>query len=235
MYRTEFWTLWEKARVRWFLREQYRNMYIIYGETDHQPRLDAWDKCLGLVHWEDPEASGGEGGGKGESGWGIHVNPWLIHVNVWQKPLQYCKVISLQLIKINGEKEKKQRHCVADKGLSSQSYGFSSSHVWMWELDRKEGWTPKNSCFWTVVLEKTLESPLDCKKIKPVNPKGNQSWIVIGRTDAEAEAPILWPPDANNWLLGKDSDVGKDWKQEEKGTTEDEVAGWYHQLGHECE
>ena len=94
-------------------------MYIIYGETDHQPRLDAWDKCSGLVHWEDPEESGGEGGGKGESGRGIHVNPWLIHVNVWQKPLQYCKVISLQLIKINGGKEKKQRPWIADKGLSS--------------------------------------------------------------------------------------------------------------------
>ena len=86
-------------------REQHQNMYIIYGETDHQPRLDAWDKCSGLVHWEDPEGSGREGGGRGGSGWGIHVNPWLIHVNVWQKPLQYCKVISLQLIKINGKKK----------------------------------------------------------------------------------------------------------------------------------
>ena len=116
----------------------------------------------------------------------------------------------------------KSRHILADKGLSSQSYGFSSSHVWMWELDHKESWALKNWCFWTVVLEKTLESPLDCKGIQWVNPKGNQSSIVIGRTDAEA--PILWPPDEKNWLLRKDSDAGKDWRQEEeKGTTEDEM------------
>ena len=106
--------------------------------------------------------------------------------------------------------------------------------VWMWELDRKESWAPKNWCFWTVVLEKTLESPLDCMEIKPVNPKGNQSWIFIGRTDAEAEAPIRWPPDAKNWLIGKDPDSRKHWRQEEKGTTEDEMVGWHHPLnGHE--
>ena len=99
---------------------------------------------------------------------------------------------------------KKHRHPFADKGPSSQSYGFSSSHIWMWELDHKEDWVQKNWCLWTVVLEKTLESPLDCKKIKPVNPKGNKSWIFIGKTDAEAEAPILWPPDAKNWLIRKD-------------------------------
>ena len=99
---------------------------------------------------------------------------------------------------------KKQRHYFVNKGLSSQSYGFSSSHVWMWELDYKESWVPKSWWFWTVVLEKTLESPLDCKKIIPVNPKGNQSWIFIGRTDVEAETPILWPPDAKYWLTGKD-------------------------------
>ena len=116
----------------------------------------------------------------------------------------------------------KSRHILADKGLSSQSYGFSSSHVWMWELDHKESWALKNWCFWTVVLEKTLESPLDCKGIQWVNPKGNQSSIVIGRTDAEA--PILWPPVEKNWLLRKDPDAGKDWRQEEeKGTTEDEM------------
>ena len=113
----------------------------------------------------------------------------------------------------------------ANKGPSSQSYGFSSSHVWMWELDYKESWAPKNWCFWTVVLEKTLESPLDCKEIKSVNPKGNQSWIGIGRTDAEAEAPILWPSDAKNWLIWKDTDAGKDLRREEKGTTEDEIVG----------
>ena len=121
-----------------------------------------------------------------------------------------------------------------NKGPSSQSYGFSSGHAWMWELDYKESWAPKNRCFWTVVLEKTLESSLDCKEIKPINPKGNQPWIFIWRTDAEAEAPILWPPDAMNWLTGKDPDAGKDRRREEKGTTEDEMVGWHHCLnGHE--
>jgi len=112
----------------------------------------------------------------------------------------------------------------------SQRYRFSSRHVWMWELDYKESWAPKNWCFWTVVLEKTLESPLDCKEIQPVHPKGNQSCIFIGRTDAEAETPILWPPDVKNWLIGKDLDAGKDWRQEEKGMTEDETVGWHHQF-----
>ena len=131
---------------------------------------------------------------------------------------------------------KKQKHYFANKGPPSQSFGFSSSQVWMWELDYKESWSLKNWCFWTVVLEKTLESPLDCKEIQPVHPKGNQSWIFIGRTDAEAEAPILWPPDVKNWLIGKDSDAGRGWGQEEKGTTEDEMAGWHHSLdGRESE
>ena len=130
---------------------------------------------------------------------------------------------------------KKQRHHFTDKGLSSQSYGFSGSHVRMWELDNKEGWVPKNWCFWTVVLEKTLESPLD-SKIKPVNPQGNQSCIFIGRTDAEAKAPILWPPDLKSCLTGKDPDAGKDWGQDEKGATEDEMVRWNHRLnGHEFE
>ena len=112
---------------------------------------------------------------------------------------------------------------------------FSSSHVWMWELDYKESWVPKNWCFWTVVLEKTLECPSDCKEIQPVHPKGNQPWIFIGRTDVEAETPILWPPDVKNWLLGKDPDAGKDSRQEEKWT-EDGMVGWHHQLnGHEFE
>ena len=106
----------------------------------------------------------------------------------------------------------------------------------MWEFDHKEAWAMKNWCFWTVVLEKTLESPLDCKEIQPVHPKGDQSWVFTGRTDAEAEAPTFWPPDVKNWLFGKDPDAGKDWRQEEKGTIEDEVAGWHHQLdGHEFE
>ena len=129
---------------------------------------------------------------------------------------------------------KKQRHYFASKYPSSQGYGFFSSHVWMWGLDYKEGWVPKNWCFWTVVL-KTLENPLDCKEIQPVHPKGDQSWVFIGRTDAKAETPILWPPDEKNWLIWKDPDAGKDWRWEEKGTTEDEmVVGWHHQLhGHE--
>ena len=123
---------------------------------------------------------------------------------------------------------KKQKHYFANKGLSSQSYGFSSSHVWMWELDYKERWAPKNWCFCTVVLEKALESPLDCKEIQPVSSKGNQSWIFIGRNDTEAETPIIWPPDVKNWLIWKDPDTGKDWRQEVKGTTEEEMVGWHH-------
>ena len=119
---------------------------------------------------------------------------------------------------------KKQRHYFANKSPSSQGYGFSSGHVWVWELDYKESRAPKNWCFWTVVLEKTLESPLDCKEIQPINPKGDQSWVFIGRTDVEAETPIHWPPDAKSWL------IGIDWRWEEKGTTEDEMAGWHHGL-----
>ena len=130
----------------------------------------------------------------------------------------------------------KSRDYFANKGPSSRRYSFSSSHVWMWELDHKESWALKNWCFWIVVLGKTLESPLDSKEIKPAHPKGNQSWIFIGRTDAEAEAPILWPPDAKNWLIWKDPDAGKDWRQEKKGTTEDKMVGWHHWLnGHEFE
>ena len=120
----------------------------------------------------------------------------------------------------------KQRHYFTNKGPSSQSYGASSSHAWMWELDYKESWAPK---IWTAVLEKTLESPLNCKDFKPVNLKGNQSWIFIGRIDNEAETPILWPPDVKNWLIWKDPDVGKNWRPE-KGTTEYEMVGWHHWL-----
>ena len=125
---------------------------------------------------------------------------------------------------------KKQRHYFANKGPSSQGYGFSSGHVWKWELNYKESWAQKNWGFWTVVLEKTLESPLDCKEIQPVHPKGYQFWVFIGRTDFEAETPILWPLDVKSWLIGKDSDAGKDWRQEEKGRTEDEMVGWHHWL-----
>ena len=130
-----------------------------------------------------PRGSGWRGRWEGELGWGIHINPWLIHVNVWQKPLQYCQVISLQLIKINGKK--------------------------------KKSWAPKNWCFWILVLEKTLKSPLDSNETQSVHPKGNQSWIFIGRTDAEAEAPKIWPPDANNWLIWKDPDARDDWGKKE--------------------
>ena len=139
----------------------------------------------------------------------------------WKKPRQHIK---------------KQRHYFDDKCPYSQSYCFSSSHVKMWELDYQESWAPKYWCFWTVVLEKTLEIPLDWKEIKPVNLKGNRSWIFIGRTDAEAEASILWLPDEMNWLSRKDPDAGQDWRQEEKVMTENEMVGCHHQLdGHEFE
>ena len=129
---------------------------------------------------------------------------------------------------------KKQRDYSANKVPSSQSYGFPSSHVWMWELDGEEIWAPKNWCFWTVVLEKPLESPLDCKEIQSILPKGDQFWVFIGRTDVEAETPVLWPPHAKNWLIGEDPDAGKDWRREEKGMTEGEMVGWHHQCdGHE--
>ena len=128
---------------------------------------------------------------------------------------------------------KKQRHYFVNEGHSSQGYCFSSGHVWMRELDYKESWALRNLCSWTVVLEKTLESPLDYQKIQPVHPKGDQSWVFIGMTDVEAETPILWPPDVKSWLIWKDPDAGKDWGQEEKGTTENETVGWHHWLnGH---
>ena len=123
---------------------------------------------------------------------------------------------------------KNQRHYFTKRGLSSQSYGFSSIHVWIWELDYKESWAPKNWCFWTVVLKKTLGSPLDCKEIQPVHPKGNLPWIFIGRTDAKAETLILWPPDMKNHLIGKDLDARKDWKWEEKDNRE--WGGWMASL-----
>ena len=133
-----------------------------------------------------------------------------------------------------GQHITKQGHYFADKGPSSQGYGFSSGHVWMWELDGEESWALKNWCFWTVVLEKTVESPLDCKESQPVFLKGDQSWVFIGRIDVEAETPILWPAYVKSWLIWKDPDTGKDWRQEEKGTTEDEMVGWHHRVdGHE--
>ena len=131
---------------------------------------------------------------------------------------------------------KKQRHYFVSKGPSSQGYGFPSSHVWMWDLDCEEGWAQENWYFWTMVLEKTLESPLDCKEIQPVHSEGDKPWDFFGRNDAEAETPVLWPPHAKSWLIVKDSDAGRDWGQEEKGTAKDEMAGWHHGLdGRESE
>ena len=124
---------------------------------------------------------------------------------------------------------KKQRHYFANKSLSSEGYDFSSSHVWMWELNYKETWALKNWCFWTEVLEKNVESPLDFEEIQPVHPKGDQSWVFIGRADVEAETPILWPPDVKKWLTGKDADAGKDWRQE-KEMKGDDMVGWHHRL-----
>ena len=125
---------------------------------------------------------------------------------------------------------KKQRHYFANKRPSTQSYGFSSSHVWMWELDCEENWVLKNWWFWTVVLDKTLESPLDCKEIQPVYSKGDQSWVLFGSADSKVETPVLWSPHEKSWLIGKDSDAERNWRQEEKGMTEDEMAGWHHWL-----
>ena len=127
----------------------------------------------------------------------------------------------------------KSRDIILPTKVCLEGSDFSSSHEWMWGLDYKESWAPKNWCFWTVVLEKTLESPLDWKDIQPVHPKGDQSWVFTGRTDVEAETPMLFPPDTKSWLIWKDPVAGKDWGQEEKGMTEDEVVVWHHRLnGH---
>ena len=157
------------------------------------------------------------------------------HVRTKDFKIKKIKSKKIPYIRDFTHTKKRQRHQFANKGPSSQSYGFCSSHVWMWELDYKESWELKNWCFWAVVLEKTLDGPLDCK-IKPVNPKGNQPWIFIRRTDAEAEVPVLWPPDAKSQLIRKDPDARKDWRQEKKGMTDDEIIGWHHWLnGHEFE
>ena len=157
-------------------------------------------------------------------------------VNAAMKLKDACSLEEKLWLYIPRQHIQKHRRYFATKGPSSQSYDFSSSHVWMWELDYIESWAPKNWYFWTEVLQKTLESPLDFKEIQPVNPKGNQSWIFNGRTDAEAETPIFWPPNLKNWLIGKDPDAEKDWRQEEKGMTKDEMVGWHYQLnGHDLE
>ena len=158
--------------------------------------------------------------------WSISPHP----LNVGQPQYNFLLIKRVQwkkswetAISTNLDSILKSRDITLSAKLYSQSYGFTSSHVQMWELDHKEGWALKNWWFWTVVLGKTLESPLDCMEIKPVSPKGNQHWIFTGRTDAEAEAPILWPPDVKSQLIRKDPDAGKDWRQEEKGITEDEI------------
>ena len=164
-------------------------------------------------------------------------NDWATELN-WKVHSSHSKTLAPWKKSYDQTEQytKKQRHYCSNKGLSNQSCGFSSSNVRMWELDYKESWAPKNWCFWTVVLEKTLESPLDSKEIQPVHHKGNQSWIFIGSTDVEAETPILWPPDVKNLLIWKDPDAGKDWRWEEKGMTADQMVGWHHLLdGHEYE
>ena len=164
----------------------------------------------------------------------------------WDRP-PLRKRMKISAVGVKEDKLESGRQSQRDKGtplldpksisvtLTFTGNKISSSRVWMWELDYKESWVPKNWWFWTVMLKKTLESPLDCKEIQPVHPKGNQSRIFIGRTDAEAETPIRWPPDVKNWLIGKEPEAGKDWRQE-KGTTEDEMLGWHPRLdGHEFE
>ena len=154
------------------------------------------------------------------------------HCRWWLQPWNKRRLFLGRKVITNLASILKSRDYFANKGLSNQGYGFSSGHVCMWELDYKESWALKNWCFWTVVLENILESPLACKEIQPVQPK-DQSWVFIGKTDIAAETPILWPPDEKSWLIGKDPDAGKDWGQEEKGTTKDEMLEWHHQLdGH---
>ena len=172
-------------------------------------------------------------GNSGNSGW-LYFSGLQNHCRWWLQPWNQ-KMLTPWKESYDQPRQhiRKQRHYFASRGLSSQDYGFSSSHVWMSELDCEESWALKNWCFWTVLLEKTLESPLDCKEIQPVHSKGDLSWVFIGRTDVEAETPVLWPPDAKSWSIGKDPDAGKDWGQEEKGTTEDKMVGWHHRLnGH---
>ena len=158
--------------------------------------------------------------------WGLWLQPWNKKMlapwkKIYDKPRQHIL---------------KQRLPFANKGLYSQSYDFFPVAMFRWELNYKEGWVPNKWCFQIVVLEKILDSPLDCKEIKPVNPRGNQPRVFIGRTDAETEAPILWPHDAKSWLIRKDPDAGNDWRQKEKAVAEDEMVRWNHQFnGHEFE
>ena len=155
---------------------------------------------------------------------------FTLYLNILHLQIKRCFLLGRKVM-INLESILKSRDItLPTKVRLTQGYGFSSSQVYLWELDYKESWVLKNWCFCTVVVEKTLESPLHCKEIQPVHPKGDQSWLFIGRTDVEAETPILWPPDVKSWLFWKDPDSGKDWGQEEKGTTEVEMIGWHHLL-----
>ena len=163
--------------------------------------------------------------GKGGSSDGFPLFGLQNHCGWWLQPWNEKMTASWQESHYKpGQCVEKQRRYSADKGSHGRGYGLSSGHVWLWELDHKKSRKPKNWCFWTVELEKTLGSPLDCK-IKLVNPEGNQPWIFIERTDGEAEAPILWPPEAKSQLIRKDPDAEKDWRQKEKGMTEDEIIG----------
>ena len=186
------------------------------------------------IHRDRKQKSGYQGLEEGEMGssylMGTEFQVGKMKKFWWQMAVMVAQQYECKSYHQPRQHTKKQRHYFANKRPSSQGYGFSSSHVWMWELDYKQSWVPKNWCFWTEVLEKTLESPLDCKEIQPVHPEGNQSCVFIGRTDAEAEAPILWPPDVRNWLIRKYPDAGKDWRWEEKGMTEDEMVGWHCQF-----
>ena len=185
--------------------ESFANSGTVSGDNMRWIRQSCALKLLreSVNHW--PPEVGSAGHGEGVSTTGTMAEQWRI--------TRHSKGMLI----------KGQKWYFANKGPSSQSYGFSSSHVWIWVLDHKESWALKIWCFWTVVLEKTLESPLDCKEIHPVHPKGDQAWVFIGRTNAEAEAPILWPLHAKNWLIRKDPDAGRDWRWDEKGTTEDEM------------
>ena len=169
--------------------------------------------------------------------WGNNANSEIIyfsglqnHCRWWLHPWNWKTFAPWRKVMTNLDSILKSRD-ITNKRPSGQNGGFSSSHIWMWELDYKESWAAENWCFWNVVLERTLESPLDCKEIQPVHPNGDQSWVFIGRIDVEAETPILWSPDAMSWLIGKDLDSGEDWRQE-KGTTKDEMVGWHHRLNH---
>ena len=223
-------TLMEESKEEWkSLLMKMKEQSEKFGLKWHSDKEDhgIWSHHFMANSW-------GNSGNNGERlyflGLQNHCRWWL------HREIKRCLLLGRKAVTNLDNIFKKQRHYFANKGLSSQSFALSSSHVRMWELDYKESWALKNWCFWTVVLEKTLECPLDYKDIQPVNPQGNQSWILIGRIDAEAEIPILWPPDASNCLIGKVLDAGKDWRQEQKGVTEAEMVGVHHQLdGHEFE